>query len=305
MNRKELDKRVENCMAELYQKSEGPGSYVCPQSFEMWGKYGIWVYDMEPEYERKPVTMPPFDLFYLSHEETESIVAKYTKGLHGFWYYTPKLTHGEPGYEEHVKELHDFRDFEAEVRKDKSLTYAQRAAKIKKEALAHNFIRRNRDAEYVSQSIYLGSSPTGSKKQAEKMWKLYGIVELLFDSGKVAVVYKDYVHATEFPYVLPSGTIVTVRKTMDGEYTKYTCYDDNNNAIDTLWNGVYVVRDMSAQSMELQIHDLKPQVLQKMREFDYDQAEIDEVAGDYMDRMLKQAVALYLMTKKYHADNQM
>jgi len=302
MKREKLDKeRLEPCMAELYKVSLAPNDNVCPQSYEMWEKYGIWAF--EDTNKSKPVTMVPMDCFHLDSETFSKIVEKYTKGLHGFWYYMPKLDYNDPDYEAKTNELHAFRDFEAEVHKDKSLTYAQRSAKIKKEALAHHFQWRSNDAEYVSFNVHLGPGPCSDQETVNRLHKLYEIITDLFESGTIKVVYKDFVHMDEFPYISPSGNILTARKVEADGRIHCMCYDDAGNMSMELWDYVNITRAMSATTMEIQIQELKPMVHQKLKELGWDEADTSKVIDHYADTKLKQVVALYLMTKKYQADS--
>lgn len=315
MNRHDLDKkRLEPCIAEVYAKASGPTPDCYPQSFETWRKHGVWAFYRDEK--EKPVTVIPMDCYHISETDLKKIVEKWSKGLHGFWYYIPKLTFGEPDYKKHVKELEDFREFEAEVSKDKTLTYAQRAAKIKKEALAHNFMWRSSDKEYISFNVYLGVSPNTSLEWVEKNHAVYRAIEEAAKAGKIINLYIDYVHMDSFMYKNGDKTLHAIMEEKQYWHDtngKVTCqntpgrtycnlYDDNGEYVDYLWNHEDVRRSLSAQTMDIMIERFKPVVIETLKS----QGREDLVEWlehkSYMDKDLKQCFAVWIMSQWYLAD---
>ena len=91
MNRNDLDKkRLGPCVAEIYTMAKGPTTECYPQSFETWRDRGVFAfYNGEGN---PPLTVIPMDCYYISETDLKRIVEKWSKGLHGCWYYIPKLT---------------------------------------------------------------------------------------------------------------------------------------------------------------------------------------------------------------------
>lgn len=312
MRRDELNKkRLEPCMAEIYAKSSCPESEVWPQSYDTWNKHGVWGFQHS---DKKPVTLVPMELYYLSSEDLSKIVEKWSKGLRGWWYYIPKLNHGEKDYNKHKKELEDFRKFEDEVSKDKSLTYAQRAAKIKKEALAHNFMWRSRDKEYIRFNIYLGASPCNSKENYDRSVILYNIIKQLFNDGKVLNQYMDYVHKDSFIYTDNDG------KTLLAEVSTTSYWYDNNKLhsrdtngypvcnlydVDTreyvkdLWNYKEYVRKATAETFEFTYQNLLPVLKDHLKVLGQGDLLKYIEEGRWADETIKYCLSLYLMHLSY------
>ncbi len=315
MNKHDLnEKRLEPCVAEVYATAIGPTKDCFPQSYETWKNHGVWAfYDKDM---KKTVTVVPIDCYYIPGEQLKKIVAKWCKGLHGFWYYTPKLTHSDPDYDEHVKELEAFRTFEAEVSNDKTLTHAQRAAKIKKEALKHNFMWRSRDREYINFNVYLGVSPNSNEEWVKKNHAVYNAIEEAAKAGKIENVYIDFVHMNEFTYNKNGKPLFArvesvdyyhegdklIRKEIPGRVL-CNLYGDDGNFVENLWNYEDIRRRMSAETMEIMITRYKPVVIETLKaQGKNDVAEW--LAGDnYMDRDLKQCFAVWIMKQWFLARN--
>ena len=194
-NKKFFNQRFVPCFNEIYSKA------VCctPLNPDIKITYD-WVLNHAPQYlehgNRGLRVLFPYECFYLDGDELKKSVNNYTKGLRGTWYYPYKFgSMDEEGWKErdekHSKILYAFRDFEAEVSKDKSLTAAQRRAKIKKRALQDGFEWRVYDAESLSFSIYLGPSPCSNKETVDTMGHVYEIIKPTLDTC-VKKVYKSY-----------------------------------------------------------------------------------------------------------------
>lgn len=311
MNREDLDKkRLEPCVADVYANAKGPTTECYPQSFETWRKHGVWAFYRDER--EKPVTVVPMDCYYISSEDLKRVVEKWCKGLHGFWYYIPKLTFGEPEYKKRVKELEDFRKFESEVSNDKTLTYAQRAAKIKKEALAHNFMWRSHDKEYINFNVYLGVSPNSNKEWVEKNHVVYNAIEEAANAGKIINLYIDYVHMNEFTCTRDGKVLHAVveekqyyrnndklicKETPGREYCNL--YDDNGDYVDYLWNYVDVRRSLSAETMEIMITKYKPVVIETLKSQGRDDIVEWLEQNNFMDKDLKQCFAVWIMKQWY------
>lgn len=312
MNRHDLDKkRLEPCMADVFASSETPAKEVWSQSYDTWRDHGIWGFYRG---DNKPLIVVPSNVYYLSENDLKNIVEKWCKGLHGYWYYIPKLTHGEPGYKKHVKELEDFRKFEAEVSKDKSLTYAQRAAKIKKEALAHNFMWRSADKEYITHNIYLTVSPTSNKEHFTRNCHIYNAIERAFNAGDIHNMYIDYVHSDKFTYTYKDGRtlfaeVSDVSHWFDSEGKEHTrklnggltcnLFDDDGNFVDDLWDFEHIRREMSAETFGIMVGNVKPVVIQYLEKMGYleDAKYVSE--GRWADEDLQQCMSLFLMHLSY------
>ena len=133
-------------------------------------------------YDHKIRCLIPFECFYLKQERQNHIVEEYTKGLRGSWYYPHKFgAMDRKGWQaddkKHSKILNDFRKFEDEVSKDKSLTPYKRRAKIRERAIKDGFQWRRWDAEAVSRDIHLGPSPSGREDLWEIMKQVYVIID--------------------------------------------------------------------------------------------------------------------------------
>ena len=310
MNRYDLDKkRLEPCVADIYAHAKGPSENCFPQSYDAWKHHGVWAfYDDD---KNKPVTVVPMDCYYISSDDLKKIVEKWSKGLHGYWYYIPKLDFNEPGYKKKTRELNAFRRFEAEVSKDKTLTYAQRAAKIKKEALAHNFMWRSQDKEYINFNVYLGVSPNSSKDWVEKNHIVYKAIEEAANAGKIMNLYIDYVHTDNFAYTKNGVTYFAqveevnyyhegdklVREEVPGRVL-CNLYDDDGKFVENLWNYEAICRCMAAETMEIMIMKYKPVVIETLKTQGHDDI-AEWLAGDrYMDKDLKQCFALWIMSQK-------
>lgn len=316
MNRHDLDKkRLEPCVAEIYAAAKGPTTECYPQSFETWKNHGVWAFYHDER--NRPVTVIPMDCYLLSEKDLKKIVEKWSKGLHGFWYYIPKLTFGEPGYKKHVKELEDFRKFESEVSKDKTLTYAQRAAKIKKEALAHNFMWRSHDKEYINFNVYLGVSPNSNEEWVGKNHAVFAAIEEAVAAGKIKNLYVDYVHMNTFAYSkdgqILHAQIEEKQYYFDRDKNKLHCtdtpgreycnlYDDDGNYVDDLWNHVEIRRAMSAQTMSIMVEKYKPVILETLKS--QGREDLVEWLSDnrFDDKDLKQCFAVWIMKQWYLAD---
>lgn len=144
-------------------------------------------------YESRFVHQVPYEFFFIDKDRMKAIVKEYTKGLRGSWYYNHKFMNtNNPNWKEddekHSKILHDFRDFEYETSKDKSLTPAERREKIKIRAIKDGFEWRIWDAERISAEIYMGPSPSNSKERLEMYTKAYnmclGFIEVHKDEFK-------------------------------------------------------------------------------------------------------------------------
>lgn len=314
MDRTDLDKkRLLPCMAELYRVAKGPAENLCPQSFEMWEKYAVWGFQSSDQL----VTMVPMDCFYLDKDVMHNIIEKWCKGLHGFWYYIPKLDFEDKDYKKKVKELEDFRDFEAKVSADKTLTYAQRAAKIKKEALAHNFRWRSRDKEYISQNIYLGVGPNSSEEWTNRTRMLYQLISEGFENDSIKNLYIPYDRMDTFVCTDKSGralhaTIEKVRykntKTdiwVPQEDSREHCnlYDDEGKFVNELWDYNRVRRYMAAQTLKLMTERYKPVIKNKLEELGH-QDIVDRMNKQdwWLDSDIAQCFALYIMTSWWRKD---
>ena len=251
MNRKELEnKRFWPCFDEIWSKATN----VFPLNFPLLNYSHLqelcpWTQDND-----RLCHMVPIDITYLDKDEMKRIVDKWCKGLHGFWYYTPKLDFNDPGYHTKVKELHDFRDFETKVNADKSLTYAQRAAKIRKEALAHNFRWRSNDREFITTNIYLGCTPTSNKEHHKIGQILFDFLRQYLNTGELPMSYHDYTKDKVFPYVegdiIYTASIENIHH-LDGkqEASKSpicNLYDEGGDFVCELWDYEQVQRSMSA-----------------------------------------------------------
>ena len=316
MNRNDLDKkRLGPCVAEIYTMAKGPTTECYPQSFETWRDRGVFAfYNGEGN---PPLTVIPMDCYYISETDLKRIVEKWSKGLHGCWYYIPKLTYGEPGYEEHVKELEDFRKFESEVSRDKTLTYAQRAAKIKKEALAHNFRWRSYDKEYINFNVYLCVSPSSNKEVVERNHIIFAAIEEAAATGRIDNLYIDYVHMNTFTYTKDGQSLCArveeKQYYFDEDKNKLYCidtpgrkycnlYDKDGNYVDNLWNYVEIRKAMSAQTMDLMIERYTPVVIETLKSQGHgDIAEKLTNAGHVGDN-LKQCFAVWIMKQWYLAE---
>ena len=317
MTHAELDKkRLEPCMAEAYAKAQCPEPQVWPQGYDTWAKHGVWGFQYG---DKKPVTLVPMELYYLSSDDLSKIVDKWCKGLRGWWYYTKKLDFHDKDYKKNVAELDKFRDFEAEVSKDTTLTYAQRAAKIKKEALAHNFMWRSRDKEYVRFNIFLGASPGGSKDAWEKNCYIYSIVKRLLETGVVKNTYIDYVHVRDFAYTDQTGEVFqAVMENISYWYDKgklhkntiehETCnlYDGHGNYVKELWNHQDIRRYMTSVTFRDLSHTLFPEVIKAIKEDGRDDVAkwLEEKGHDENDYQF--CISLWLMHKSWmdaHKEN--
>lgn len=313
MTHAELDKkRLEPCMAEVYAKAQCPESQVWPQGYDTWAKHGVWCFQYG---DKKPVTLVPMDCYYISENDMRKIVEKWSKGLRGWWYYIPKLNHGEKDYKKHKKELEDFRKFEDGVSNNKSLTYAQRAAKIKKEALAHNFMWRSRDKEYVSFNIYLGASPCNTKEHYDRNVILYNNIKQLFTEKKAVNYYIDYVHTDSFFYTDNDGKILlaevsTTSYWYDNDnklhskdtkgYPVCNLYDvDTREYVSNLWNYKEHVRLMTAETFELTYQKLLPVLKDHFKTTSQDDLLKHVEESKWSEEDIKYCLALYLMHVSY------
>lgn len=177
MNRKDLHKkRFIPCFNEIYANSQ----CCIPVDRKFDHDY---VLEHSPHiYERNGnshlQTLFPFECFYMEHDKMLGIINKHTKGLRGSWHYPYKFgnldnMNWKVDDEKHRKILYDFRDFEEQVSKDKSLTPYQRRKKIKERALKDGFQWRIYDAESISCALLLGPSPNTNKGYVERMGVLY------------------------------------------------------------------------------------------------------------------------------------
>lgn len=318
MNKDELNKkRLKPCVAEIYMNAKGPTNKCYPQSYDTWAKHGVWAFY---DNMNNPITIVPLDCYYLDNTTLRKIVAKWSKGLHGFWYYIPKLTHGEPDYDAHVKELHDFREFEEKVSFDTSLSYAQRAAKIKKEALSHNFMWRSKDKEYINFNVYLGVAPNSNWDWVKKNHMIFQAIETAANSGRLKNIYIDYVNTNEFEFPGNDGKIYHAKieairyhrhnKNGDTFVQKETpgqefcnLYDDEGNFVTSIWDHIDVRRKMSASSMENMVKTYKPVIYEILKS----QGNEDLVEWlenhSYMDKDLKQCLAVWIMSQWFLAEN--
>jgi hypothetical protein len=316
MNHKELDKkRLIPCVSELYQKAIGPTHDIYPQGYDTWREHPVWGFRHGGD---KPVKYVPMDCYYIAEAEARAIVDKWCKGLHGFWYYMPKLDFHDSNYKARVKELHDFRNFEDVVSKDKTLTYAQRAAKIKKEALAHNFEWRSHDKEYIRHNIWLGVCPNSNKEWVTRNHAIYGIIVDAFNQGLIQNTYRDYTHMSRFEYIGEDNTVLTAvienknyyrdrnNNLICSEENREYCnlYNDNGEYVDYLWDYINICRNLSAKTFEVMYDQVKP-IIESM---------IMEKAGDpIMDKLIekikshrgiddddiKQCLAVFIMSRMY------
>lgn len=316
MRRDELDKkRLEPCMADVFANSKTPATKVWPQSYDTWHNHGIWG---NYRGDNKPLIVVPSDVYFLSADDLKKIIDKWCKGLRGFWYYIPKLTYGKPGYKKQVKELEDFRKFEDEVSKDKSLTYAQRAAKIKKEALVHNFMWRSTDKEYVKNNIYLSVSPTNNVEHYTRNCHIYNAIERAFAAGDIQNLYIDYVHSDSFVYTYKDGRTLFAEVSdvahwfdKDGkEHTRklnggITCnlFDDDDKFVDDLWNFEQIRREMSAETFDIMVNKYTPVIIEYLDTMGY----IDDAKyikdGHWAREDVQQCMALFLMHLSYIKEN--
>ena len=197
MNFKLLDtKRLYPCFEEVYAKSQKVVDVPFPITWE--NMMEMCVCGFEGIQGNELRRMMPYDMFFLDFEELKQIVEKWCKGLHTYWYYLPKLNPEDPKYQEKIKELEDFRKFEEEVSKDKSLTSQQRRIKIEKEALQHNFRKRSRGREYISNTIMLGPSPTCNFEAFERAQQVYKIVSKMLDDMQ-EIPFKRWSRSSEEP----------------------------------------------------------------------------------------------------------
>jgi len=304
--------RFKPMLAEVYAESKGPTDAVWPQNWESWKKHPVWGFYHD---EDKPVIIIPADIYHCDRDKMKSILAKWCKGLHGFWYYTPKLDFKDPEYENKVKEMEDFRKFEDEVSKDKSLTYAQRAAKIKKEALAHNFRWRSRDKEFIEHNFWLGVSPTSSQDNAMKAIVMYQAIERVYNRGGFKNTYVDYTHMPEFEYRDKFGRICqarmeNIRKWLDKDnkikekkidVPVCNLYIDGI-FVDDLWNYEDETRRMSAETFQTMETVSKPLVISML--FDMGHVELAndiEKDANWVSKEYKQCLALFINHLDYIA----
>lgn len=197
MNFKLLDtKHLYPCFEEIYLKSQRVIEVPFPITWDSMMEKCIYGYEGVHGNELRK--MMPFDMFYLGLDELYEIVNKWCKGLHTYWYYTPKLNPMSPEYDKQIKELQDFRKFEKEVSNDKTLTPYQRKRKIEKEALQHHFMKRSRGREYVSNTIMLGPSPTCNFEAFEHAQQVYKTVSKMLDDMYV-IPFKRWSKTCEDP----------------------------------------------------------------------------------------------------------
>ena len=197
MNFKLLDiKHLYPCFEEVYLKSQRVIEVPFPITWDSMMEKCIYGYEGVHGNELRK--MMPFDMFYLGLDELKEIVDKWCKGLHTYWYYRPKLNPMDPEYDKQIKELKDFREFEEKVSNDKTLSPYQRKRKIEKEALQHNFMKRSRGREYVSNTIMLGPSPTCNYKAFEHAQQIYKIVSKMLDDMYV-IPFKRWSKTCEDP----------------------------------------------------------------------------------------------------------
>lgn len=313
MNKHDLNKkRLEPCVAEIYANAIGPTTECYPQSFDTWSTHGVWAFYLG---ENTPSTVVPMDCYFIEKDTLKNIVTKWCKGLKGYWYYTLKLNYDDPEYKERKEELESFRKFEEEVSKDKSLTYAQRAAKIKKEALSHNFIWRSRDKEYIDFNIHLGVSPNSNKDWVYKNHEVYKAIEDAASTGKIRNIYVDLVHENEFVYVDEDGKSYRALIEEVGYYHENgrlvrmdtpghkncNLYDINNDFVKDLWDYETFLQTKSAESMEIMISTYKPVVIETLESKGH--TDIAKwLEKSYMDKDLKQCFAVWIMKQWYLAE---
>lgn len=307
MRHSELDKkRLEPMVAEVYAAASGPTSEVYPQCYDTWKKHPVWGF-----WNDKPVTIVPSDCYFLPHEEQKKIEAKWCKGLRGFWYYIPKLDYHDKDYKKKCKELDDFRKFEDEVSKDKSLTYAQRAAKIKKEALAHNFRWRSTDKEYIGYNYWLGISVAEKLDVVNRCWEMYNAIDEAYNRNLIKNLYIDYPHEKQFYYTHPKYGGVYVRvEHIDYEWNSTAkkhipvekpdrefanIYNENGEWIEKMWNYNNVVRTMAAETLDIMIMKALPHVKAILKEWKRgDTLQYMEMSRSRAERDFKQAMALFI-----------
>ena len=304
--------RFKPMVAEVYINSNGPTDAVWPQNLDSWKKHPVWGFYHD---ENKPVIIIPTDIYYCDKDKMRSILAKWCKGLRGFWYYTPKLNFEDPEYKNKVKEMDDFRKFEDEVSKDKSLTYAQRAAKIKKEALAHNFRWRSHDREYLEQNFWLGVSPISNHDIAMSAIRMYQAIERVYNQGGFKNTYVDYTHMSEFEYTDRFGRVCqakmeNVRKWFDKDneikerkidIPVCNLYRDGKY-IDDLWNYKDETRRMSAETFKTMETVSKPLVIDILSHMGYiDLANNIEKDTNLIGHEYKQCLALFINHLDYIA----
>ena len=304
--------RFKPMLAEVYANSKGPTDAVWPQNLDSWKEHPVWGFYHD---EDKPVIIVPADIYYCDKDKMKSILAKWCKGLHGFWYYTPKLNFEDPEYKNRVKEMENFRKFEDEVSKDKSLTYAQRAAKIKKEALAHNFRWRSRDREFMEQNFWLGFSPISNQDSAMNAIRIYQAIERVYNQGGFENTYVDYTHTSEFEYMDRFGRICqakmeNVRKWFDKDnkinekkIDTPTCnMYIGGKFVDNLWNYEDETRMMSARTFQVIETVSKPLVIDMLSHMGYvDLANDIEKDTNGISKEYKQCLALFINHLDYMA----
>lgn len=314
MNRQKLDKkRLEPCVADIYAHAKGPTGNCFPQSYDTWKEHGVWAFYNGDR--KKPITIVPLDCYHLDSDDLKKIVEKWCKGLHGYWYYTPKLNYEDPDYRKKVKELEDFRKFEAEVSKDKTLTYAQRAAKIRKEAIAHNFMWRSSDKEYINFNVYLGVSPNSNKEWVEKNHIVYNAIEEASRAGLISNLYVDYVHMDTFTYTKDGKTYYAQIEEMNYYHDddKLVCektpgrsycnlYDSDGGFVENLWDYENIRRCLSAETMEVMVTKYKPIVIDTLKSQGHSDVAEWLVRHNYTDNKdLKQCFAVWIMSQAYMA----
>lgn len=306
--------RFKPMLAEVYVESKGPTDAVWPQNLDSWKEHPVWGFYHD---EDEPVIIIPADIYHCDRDKMKSILANWCRGLHGFWYYMPKLDFKDPEYKNKVKEMEDFRKFEDEVSKDKSLTYAQRAAKIKKEALAHNFRWRSRDKEFIEHNFWLGVSPTSSQDNAMKAIVMYQAIERVYNRGGFKNTYVDYTHMPEFEYRDKFGRICqarmeNIRKWLDKDnkikekkidVPVCNLYIDGI-FVDDLWNYEDETRRMSAKTFQDMETISKPLVISMLLEMGHTELANDiEKDVNWISKEYKQCLALFInhldyMTRK-------
>lgn len=180
MNRQKLNKkRFIPCFNEIY--SEAKCAVDTKGKVIDWDFLQVNAPLMHRKFENQIQILFPYDCFYLSHDRLMEIIRKHTKGLRGSWYFPYKFGNlNDPNWKEndkvHEKILMDFRAFEDEVSKDKSLTPYQRRTKIKARAIQDGFQWRVWDAEAISMNICLGPSPTSNEETVKTCGKIYEMV---------------------------------------------------------------------------------------------------------------------------------
>lgn len=302
--------RFKPMLAEVYANSKGPTDAVWPQNLDSWKEHPVWGFYHD---EDKPVIIVPTDIYHCDSDKMKSILAKWCKGLRGFWYYIPKLDFEDPEYKNKVKEMEDFRKFEDEVSKDKSLTYTQRAAKIKKEALAHNFRWRSRDKEFIEHNFWLGVSPTSNQDNAMKAIVMYQAIERVYNRGGFKNTYVDYTHMPEFEYTDGFGRICqakmeNIRKWYDKDNkikekkidTPICNLYIDGKFVDSLWNYEDETRRMSAKTFQDMETVSKPLVISML--FDMGHTELaNDIEKDvnWISKEYKQCLALFINHLNY------